>query len=263
MFLRVKPVWAELVELENRLNLKMGVGRSTEVGRARHGFPCIDLSAQFGQPFLHEPVGVGAQQQVCRRVTCIDNAKQSLGGFGRIASLVSAVFLPVFAYWIEHHGVVRNRVPGADHRASSPFGADDSRHHCRDFYAEISDLPRQYVDDAFERELAGTVVRNTGQPRVASHRRDVDGVSVALLAHTRQRGFAHGHCSEYIDLELADQFSSIRRTMGSMVPKRLTSRSTDLARVRCRDSKATRSFSRRTVLITWYPACKAAICTGD
>ncbi|WP_430231976.1 hypothetical protein [Nitrosomonas communis] len=93
LFLHVKSVQAQLVELEYRLNQKMRGGRSTEVGRALDGFIELYLLAQFGQPLLHKPIGIIAQQQMCRRIAYVDNAKQSLDGLGQIASLVAAVFL--------------------------------------------------------------------------------------------------------------------------------------------------------------------------
>src|SRR5258708_17522709 len=117
MFLLLKP------DGRNRFNWKTHAGRSTEVGRAGDGIPIAHLLAQSREALFDKLLGVRAQQQVRGWITYVDDAKECLGCFGRIACLAPAVFLPTLAHRIEHRLVICDRASVADHRASGPFRA--------------------------------------------------------------------------------------------------------------------------------------------
>ncbi len=130
---------------------------------------------------------------------------------------MAAVFLPALAHRLEHGVVVGNRAAGTDHRASCPVGAEGPRRDGRDLDAKAADFLGQRFADAFERELAAVVISDAGQAHVAGHRRDIDDVATAPLAHGWQHGLDHGHRAEHVDLELAHQLGQRRLLQDALV----------------------------------------------
>ena len=84
--------------------------------------------------------------------------------------------------------------------------------------AEVPDLLAKRFGYPLERELAAVIIAKPRQRDDAAHRRDVDDVSGASLAHGRQHRLHHGHRADYVDLELTSQVAG--RAARSAVPVR-------------------------------------------
>src|SRR5690606_20303854 len=125
---------------------------------------------------------------------------------GRVSQLLAAFVLTCLAYGVEQRVIVRNAAWRSDHRPAGPVGTKGARRHGSDRNTKMAYFFTQHFRNPFQRELAATVVGDTGHGNESAHGRNVDNMPATTFAHSRKDSLYHCHRTIDVNIKLPLHF---------------------------------------------------------